>query len=145
MNYPGTWWRHQMETFPRYWPFLRGIRRSPVNSRTKASVDVFIDLRLNIRLSKQSWGWWFETLSRPLWRHSNKIKVLRWSSWRNCEQIRLNFVSGFRLDETVSFLATTNKSQLLCETCMWCWLLKYNLLEIKLKYVSPIFENLGLA
>ena len=23
------------------------------------------------RLSKQSWGWWFETLSRPLWRHSN--------------------------------------------------------------------------
>ena len=27
------------------------------------------DLRLNKRLSKQSWGWWFETLSRPLWRH----------------------------------------------------------------------------
>ena len=27
------------------------------------------DLRLNKQLSKQSWGWWFETLSRPLWRH----------------------------------------------------------------------------
>ena len=25
------WWRHQMETFPRYWPFVRGIHRSPVN------------------------------------------------------------------------------------------------------------------
>ena len=24
------------------------------------------------RLSKQSWGWWFETLSSPLWRHRNK-------------------------------------------------------------------------
>ena len=24
--------------------------------------DVFFDLRLNKRLSKQSWGWWFETL-----------------------------------------------------------------------------------
>ena len=24
------------------------------------------------RLSKQSWGWWFETLSRPLWRHRNE-------------------------------------------------------------------------
>ena len=26
---------------------------------------------LNKRLSKQLWGWWFETLSRPLWRHCN--------------------------------------------------------------------------
>ena len=26
------------------------------------------------RLSKQSWGWWFETLSRPLWRHCNGIQ-----------------------------------------------------------------------
>ena len=33
------------------------------------SFDVFIELRLNKRLSKRSWGWWFETLSRPLWRH----------------------------------------------------------------------------
>ena len=30
-----------------------------------------VDLRLNKRLSKQSCGWWFETLSRPLWRHCN--------------------------------------------------------------------------
>ena len=29
------WWRHQMETFPRYWPFVRGIHRSPVNSPHK--------------------------------------------------------------------------------------------------------------
>ena len=28
------------------------------------SFDVFFDLRLNKRLSKQSWGWWFETLPR---------------------------------------------------------------------------------
>ena len=26
---------------------------------------------LNKRLSKQSWGWWFGTPSRPLWRHCN--------------------------------------------------------------------------
>ena len=26
--YQGSWWRHQMETFPRYWPFVRGIHRS---------------------------------------------------------------------------------------------------------------------
>ena len=35
--------------------------------------DVFFDLRLNKRLSKQSWSWWFETLSRPLWRHCNGL------------------------------------------------------------------------
>ena len=67
--------------FPRYWPFVRGIHRSPVNSPHKGqwrgerpvtrSFDVFFDLRLNKRLSKQSWGWWFEALRHPLWRHSN--------------------------------------------------------------------------
>ena len=31
----GTWWCHQMEHFPRYWPFMRGIHRSPVNSLHK--------------------------------------------------------------------------------------------------------------
>ena len=35
------------------------------------SFDVFFDLRLNKRLSKQSWGCWFETPSRSLWRHCN--------------------------------------------------------------------------
>ena len=50
-------------------------RRSPVAGEFSAqrpvtrSVGVFFDLRLNKRLSKQSWGWWFETLSHPLWRH----------------------------------------------------------------------------
>ena len=67
-------WTH----FPRYWQFVRGIHRSPVNSGefpaqrpVTRSFDVFFDLRLNKRLSKQSWGWWFEMSSRPLWRHFN--------------------------------------------------------------------------
>ena len=37
------------------------------------SFDVFFDLRLNKRLSKHWWGWWFETLSRSLWRHRNVL------------------------------------------------------------------------
>ena len=67
------WWRYQMETFPRYWPFVRGIHRSPVKSphKTPRCFDVFFDLRLNKRLSKQSWGWWFMTPSHILWRHCN--------------------------------------------------------------------------
>ena len=46
-----------------------GPRWIPRTKASDASFDVFFDLRLNKRLSKQSWGWWFETLSRPLWRH----------------------------------------------------------------------------
>ena len=36
------------------------------------SFDVFFDLRLNKRLSKQPWGWWFETPSWSLWRQCNE-------------------------------------------------------------------------
>ena len=45
------------------------------------SFDVFFDLCRNKRLSKQSWGWWFETPSRPLWRHRNGIY------WKMCSRI----------------------------------------------------------
>ena len=34
--------------------------------------DVFFDLHLNKRLSKQSWGWWFETPSCSVWLHCYK-------------------------------------------------------------------------
>ena len=37
----------------------------PVQRPVTRSFDVFFDLRLNKQLSKQSWGWWFEMLSRP--------------------------------------------------------------------------------
>ena len=46
--------------------------RSPVAQRpVTRSLDVCFNLHPNKRLSKQSWGWWFETLSCSLWRHRN--------------------------------------------------------------------------
>ena len=67
-------WKH----FPRYWQFVRGIHRSPVNSPHKGqwcgALMVF-HLRPYIRLSKQSQGWCFETLSRPLWRQCNVPRI----------------------------------------------------------------------
>ena len=76
-------WRHQMETFSA----LLGIcaRNSPVTGEFPAqrpvtqSFDAFFDLRLNKRLSKQSWGWWLETPSRPLWRHHNALSDQRYT------------------------------------------------------------------
>ena len=35
----------------------------PTQRPVMQSFDVFFDLRLNKRLSKQPWGWWFETPS----------------------------------------------------------------------------------
>ena len=45
----------------------------PAQRPATRSFDVFFDQRPNKRLSKQSWGWWFETHSPPLWRHSNGV------------------------------------------------------------------------
>ena len=43
----------------------------PLKKAVTCSFDVFFDLCLNKRLSKQSWGCWFERPSRSLWRHCN--------------------------------------------------------------------------
>ena len=70
-----SWWRHQMEHLSALMAICAG--HSPVPDELPSqrpvtrSFDVFFDLRLNKRLSKQPWGWWFETLTHPLWRHRN--------------------------------------------------------------------------
>ena len=73
------WWRHQMETFCALQAICAGY--SPVTGEFPAqrpvtrNFDVFFNLRLNKRLSKQSWGWWFETPSCSLWRHCNDVAL----------------------------------------------------------------------
>ena len=72
-----TWWRHQMETFSALLAICAGD--SPVSGEfptqrpVTRSFDVFFDVRLIKRLSKHSRGWWFGTLSHPLWRHRNEL------------------------------------------------------------------------
>ena len=69
---------------------LCGEFTGPGERPVTRSFGVFFDLRLNEPLSKQSWGWWFETLSRSLWRHRNDINKVdgemersatRWFLW----------------------------------------------------------------
>ena len=86
-----SWWRHQFETFPRYWPYMYswrrhqmetfsalltlcvGNHRSPVNSPHNGQWRgaCFLWHPPEKRLSKQSWGMWFERPSRALWRYCN--------------------------------------------------------------------------
>ena len=72
-----------------------GTGEFPAQRPVTRNFDVFFDLRLNKRLSKQPWGWWFETLLRPLWRHPNGI------SWF-CDEYKVpvNNVTGVVTHDT---------------------------------------------
>ena len=50
----------------------------PTQRPVTRSFDVFFDQRLNKRLSKQPWGWWFETPSWSLWRQCNVVYIIQW-------------------------------------------------------------------
>ena len=64
-------WTH----FLRYWPVVREIHWSPVNYTRKGqwrrALMFSLNSALNKCLSKQSWGWWFQTPTRSLWRNCN--------------------------------------------------------------------------
>ena len=86
-------WKH----FPRYWPFVREIHRSPVNSSHKGqwrgALMFSLICALNKRLSKQSWGWWFQSPSRSLWRHGDAL---------------IHFPSHFKFEIVLPNLVTTS-------------------------------------
>ena len=55
-------WKH----FPRYWPFVWGIHRWPVNSQHKGQWRGALMLSLFCAwmydwVNNRAWGWWFET------------------------------------------------------------------------------------
>ena len=87
----------------------------PTQRPVTRSFDVLFDLRLNKRLSKHSWGWWFETPSRPLWRHCNVnwcidwcVVTLYWLFW----SLFMNLIISICVDEFVtSYIpaSTTNE------------------------------------
>ena len=61
------------------WREFTGHRWIPLTKVSNAELWCFFDLCLNKRLSKHSWGWWFVTPSRRLWRHCNVIR--NWREW----------------------------------------------------------------
>ena len=92
------------------------------------SFDIFFDLRLNKRLSKQSWGWWFETLSYSLRRHCNVTlachKPLK--QWQHSFQMKsaLPLVKRFptSLDQCVNAVPSSYGG----EYCTQCVILYFN-------------------
>ena len=83
----------------------------PTQRPVTRSFDVFFDLHLNERLSKQPWGWWYETLSRPLWHHSNKylsrhqcLNALNNINTAARERLRLIFQTHFLGENVLPFI-----------------------------------------
>ena len=117
------WWRHQMETFSAWLTIcaenslVRG--EFPAQRPVTRSFDVFFDLCPNKRLSKQSWGWWFETPSRRLWRHCNDptTKLLQRNFSNSYQatsqiipQITMHTAKSPWQKETEEAMTTVNKS-----------------------------------
>ena len=119
-----SWWRHQMETFSTLLALFVG--NSPVTGEFPAqrpvtrSFGVSCDLRLNKRLSKQSWGWWFEMPSRPYCRSLR----CSWSiACRRCS----NYI--FILDLTPGFKGFGKDSGKTLRDSFKCWDLVRLILE----------------
>ena len=71
-HFSAPWWRHEIEeTYSMLLAICAGNGEFPAQRPVKRSFDVLFDLYPNKQLSKQWWGWWFETPSCPLWRHCN--------------------------------------------------------------------------
>ena len=139
-----------METFSALQALCAGI--SPVPGEFPAqrpvtrSFDVFFDLRPNKRLSKQSWGWWFETLSCSLWRHCNDyITVAVISSFFYRNNYITNIPCMDRLREK-TMTRITNKGFLKSGGSVWnflvtqCWQINDPNCQQLLHYLLPTFH-----
>ena len=101
-----SWWRHQMETFFVLLALCAGNSpvtvEFPVQRPVTRRFDVFFDLCLNKRLSKQWRGWWFETPSRPFWRHCNVLITCiistRYGRSGEHDDVRMMFTKRCRSD-----------------------------------------------
>ena len=95
----------------------------PTQRPVTRSFDVFFDLRLNIRLSKQPWGWWFETQSWSLWRHCNAL-----------------FGRGNMI--IYMYISAIDLSMLFLIAWQTLWLPQYTIAPVSMKYSSMIWVKL---
>ena len=108
-------WRHQMETFSALLAIC--VVNSPVPGEFPAqrpvtrSFDVFFDLRLNKRLSKQSCCWWFKTSPGSLWRHCNAYAVLACDATTALQRHTVSVLTSEITDNSTVHLAQANNKE----------------------------------
>ena len=101
------------------------------------SFDVFFHLCLDKRLSKQSWGWWFETPLRPLWRHCNKRVPCLPHVWSGQKQSS-NMLQQVRSVGQFGILYWYKDRRSLYQTNLWfsIWLFRYGIGFVKVIFVE---------
>ena len=103
-------WEH----FPRYCRFAGNSRVTgefPSQRPVTRSFDVFFDLRLNKRLSEQSWCGWFEAPSCSLWRTCNATRICHFPSYWQKVQSDTKGYSHLTKPYVVSMKCTSYKSR----------------------------------
>ena len=80
-------------------------------------------LRLNKRLSKQLWGWWFETPLSPLCRHCNGIAL----HWNDSSRIKGNIAFRYMqvrnpVDCRLAYIGILYYKFILFKVCGHCYL-----------------------
>ena len=126
----------------------------PTQRPVTRSFDVFFDLRLNKRLSKQPWGWWFEPPSWSLWRHRNVFDILifqgtvfEWKLWIQHKMIQVSdhsmivriklFISTYtNIFIIFSVLEISHKSIRQCSRCVVTWWIYFQLCNYKFNVTS---------
>ena len=95
---------------------FKGPGEFPTQRPVTRSFDVFFDLRLNNRLSKQPWGWWFDTSSWSLWRHCNVEKLPVY--WLFHDEAKKPNTCQF-----VNFGAIRSYSEIIACNCELAWII----------------------
>ena len=80
----------------------------PAQRPVPRSFDVFFDLSLNKRLSKQSWGWWSETPPRSLWRQCHETApVTVWVAFIKAVSINISIYVAYNAFVALQCIAIT--------------------------------------
>ena len=141
-------------TGPRWIPHTRPVTRS---------FQVFFDLCLNKPLSKQSWGWWFETLSRPFWCHCNEkwtqqnFAHILWDILQiealKCIEIDTSYITPLAHPASITagkwfmiklYNIIDNQALSKCQLCHHCWHQRLSLLLSSWQpLVPPVMTKLA--
>ena len=113
----------------------------PAQRPVTRSFDVFFNWRLNKRLSKQSWGWWFETPSCPLWHHCKGCHVKLLLGESECHGIYPQTTSDF-LKHMLMKISYAQWLATICQATHLSWHLRRHPLELLMSR-SPLSNCSG--
>ena len=109
------------------------------------SFDVFFDLCLNKRLSKQSLGWWSETPSRLSWRHCNDWQniIVIWA-WMRLKLLATNRWNALFFVWIHNVLFLTDIRMTSCERHAWRFLHKMSVKPQTYRVVNALYSHIYL-